>query len=73
MRKVMKLDGEICANCAAKIQAAIEKLPGVNAVSVNAMTLKFTLDAADESFDATLKQSVQIFEDIEPDCEVVVP
>lgn len=73
MRKVMKLDGEICANCAGKIQAAIEKLPGVNAVSVNAMTLKFTLDAADESFESTLAQSVKIFEDIEPDCEVVVP
>ena len=73
MRKVMKLDGEICANCAAKIQTAIEKLPGVNAVSVNAMTLKFTLDAEDATYDNVLEQSVKIFEDIEPDCEVVIP
>lgn len=72
MRKVMKLDGEICANCAGKIQAAIEKLPGVNTASVNAMTLKFTLDAADETFDDIFAKSLQIFEDIEPDCEVVV-
>lgn len=72
MRKVIKLDGEICANCAGKIQAAIEKLPGVNRVSVNAMTLKFTLDAEDDAFDDVLAKSLKIFNDIEPDCEVLV-
>lgn len=72
MRKVIKLDGEICANCAAKIQTAIEKLPGVNSASVNAMTYKFTLDAEDASFDDALSASVKIFSDIEPDCEVLV-
>ena len=72
MRKVIKLDGEICANCAGKIQAAIEKLPGVNKVSVNAMTLKFTLDADDAAFDDVMAKSLKIFNDIEPDCEVLV-
>ena len=72
MRKVIKLDGEICANCAGKIQAAIEKLPGVNKVSVNAMTLKFTLDVEDTAFDNVLAKSLKIFNDIEPDCEVLV-
>lgn len=72
MRKVIKLDGEICANCAGKIQAAIEKIPGVNKVSVNAMTLKFTLDAEDSAFDDVLAKSLKIFNDIEPDCEVLV-
>ena len=72
MRKVIKLDGEICANCAAKIQSGIEKLPGVNSASVNAMTYKFTLDAEDASFDDALAKSVKIFSDIEPDCEVLV-
>lgn len=71
MRKVMKLDGDICANCAGKIQAAIEKLDGVNSVSVNAMTLKFTLDAEDGKFDEALKQSIKLFANIEPDCEVL--
>ena len=52
MRKVFKLDGELCANCAGKIQAAAEKLDGVNKVSVNAMTYKLTLDSTDETFDA---------------------
>ena len=72
MRKVFKLDGELCANCAGKIQTAIEKLDGVISVSVNAMTYKFTLNAEDDKFDAALQQSLKLFGDIEPDCEVLV-
>jgi len=72
MRKVIKLDGEICSNCAAKIQDAVSKLDGVNSASVNALTLKFTLDADEARFDDILAQSVKIFDDIEPDCEVLV-
>lgn len=72
MRKVYKLDGEICANCAGKIQAAIEKLDGVEKASVNAMTYKFTLQADDAAYEGVLQESLRIFDDIEPDCEVLV-
>ena len=72
MRKVFKLDGEICANCAGKIETAVKKLEGVNSASVNAMTLKFTLDAEDEGFDQVLEKSLKLFADIEPDCEVLL-
>ena len=72
MRKVFKLDGELCANCAGKIQAAAEKLVGVNSVSVNAMTYKLTLDSTDEMFESNLQQIVKLFADIEPDCEVLM-
>ena len=71
MRKIIKLDGELCGNCAAKIQDQISKLDGVNKASVNFMTMKFTLDAADDKFDAILNESVKIFDRIEPDCEVL--
>ena len=72
MRKVFKLDGELCANCAGKIQAAAEKIPGVNKVSVTAMTYKLTLDAEDAAFDDALAKCVKLFADIEPDCEILV-
>ena len=72
MRKVFKLDGELCANCAGKIKDAIEKLDGVNSASVNAMTYRFTLDCEDDKFDDAFKQSIKLFADIEPDCEVLV-
>ena len=71
MKKTYKLDGEICANCAAKIQDRILKLDGVNDAKVNFMLLKFTLDADDDRFDDLLADSIRIFDKIEPDCEVL--
>lgn len=72
MRKIYKLDGELCANCAGKIQAAAEKLDGMNRVSVNAMTYKLTIDSTDDTFDANLEKVIKLFADIEPDCEVLL-
>ena len=71
MKKTYKLDGEICANCAAKIQDQISRLNGVNDAKVNFMLLKFTLDADDDRFDDLLADSIRIFDTIEPDCEVL--
>ena len=55
-----------------KVQDKISKIDGVNSVSINAMTMKFTLDAADDKFDSIVKESVKVFNDVEPDCEVLV-
>ncbi len=71
MNKTIKLDGEMCANCAAKIENKISGMDGVNNVRVNAMTMKFTLDADDDKFDGILAQSIKVFNDVEPDCEVL--
>ena len=49
-----------------------EKLPGVNKVSVNAMTYKLIIDAEDDAFQGVVDQVVKLFADIEPDCEVLV-
>ena len=51
MKKVFKLEDLDCANCAAKMEAALQKLDGVNAVSVNFLTQKLTLEAEDGRFD----------------------
>ena len=71
MKKAFKLEGEICANCAAKIEHAIEQLDGVKSVRVNAMTLRFILDAEDGKFAQLADESVAIFGRIEPDCTVI--
>ena len=47
MRKTFKLDEIDCANCARKLQDELAKLDGVDAISVNFMTQKLTLSAAD--------------------------
>ena len=51
MRKTFELEDLDCANCAAKMEEAIKKLPGVKRVSVNFMTQKMILDAEDSQFD----------------------
>ena len=50
MKKVFKLIDLDCAHCAAKMEDAINKIPGVNKASINFMTMKLTLDADDAQF-----------------------
>ena len=45
MKKAFKLRDLDCANCAAKMEAAIQKISGVKSASVNFMAQKLTLEA----------------------------
>ena len=72
MKKTFKLIDLDCANCAAKMEAAIKKLPGVADASVSFMTQKMTIDADDARFDDIMKQVVKACKKIEPDCEIVL-
>lgn len=71
MRKSFKLDEIDCANCALKLQDALAKLDGVDQVSVNFLTQKLTLAAADERFDDVLARVVARAAELEPDCEII--
>lgn len=70
MKRAYKLEGELCGNCAAKIQDKVSKLDGVNKASVNFMTMRFTLDAEDDKFEDLLGQAKKIFSIVEPTCTV---
>ncbi len=54
-----------CANCAAKVEDAIKKIPGVLDVKVNFMMQKFTLEAEDDRFDEILRQAISAGKKIE--------
>lgn len=71
MRKVFKLDEIDCANCALKFQEAIKKVDGVQDASVNFLTQKLTLTAADEEFDEVFARVVKLAAKIEPDCAII--
>ena len=71
MRKSFKLDEIDCANCARKLQDELARLDGVDAVSVNFLTQKLTLSAADERFDDVLERVVALAARVEPDCEII--
>lgn len=45
MKKFYRLDGLDCANCAAKMEKAINDLTEVSSATVNFMTTKLTIEA----------------------------
>ena len=71
MKKHFKLIDLDCANCAAKMEAAIKKLDGVNDASVSFLSQKMTIDAEDDKFDEIVKQVVKVCKKVEPDCTIV--
>ena len=72
MKKAFKLDEIDSANCARELQEGLAKLEGVNSVSVNFMTQKLTLEAADAEFEDVLQRVIDYAEEAEPDCEILV-
>ena len=70
MKKKFKLEDLDCANCAQKMEDAINKLPGVTAATVSFMTQKLTIEADD--IDAVMKDVVKCCKKVEPDCEIVL-
>jgi len=72
VKKTYRLIDLDCANCAAKMEAAIRKIEGVTDASVSYMTQKLTLEAPDEIFDRVLKQAQKAIRKVEPDCDIEV-
>ena len=70
MKKRFKLTDLDCANCAAKMEAAVQKIDGVTAASVSFMAQKMLLEADDDKFDAVLKDAVKAAKKVEPDFEI---
>lgn len=68
MKKIIKLQDLDCANCAAKMERGIEKIKGVNSVSVDFMTQKIVLDCDDNAVDEIIAEMKKVCHKIEPDC-----
>ncbi len=66
MKMTYRLMGLDCANCAAKMEAAISKLDGVSSASVNFMTTKMVLEAQDDKMSEVLAAAERIIKKIEP-------
>ena len=71
MKKKFKLEDLDCANCAAKMEEAIKKIPGVNDANVSFMTQKMSIDAEDDKFDAIMDEVVKVCAKVEPDCKIL--
>ena len=72
MRKIIKMEGLCCANCAAKIENEISKLSGVASASLSFMTQRLTMEVEDSRADAILEECRKIAHKIEPEAEFKV-
>ena len=70
MKKTFKLENLDCANCAAKIERAVQKVSGVNSADVNFMTAKMNLELIDENSDLIVEEISKVVKKIEP--EVII-
>ena len=65
MKKRFKLEGLECANCAAKMENAINKLDGVKEATVNFMTQKLVIEGEDEKMPTIIEEAEKVVKDIE--------
>ena len=71
MTRHYKLTDIDCANCAAKIEAKIQKIKGVESASVVFLSQKVTISADESEFDRIYAEAVKAVKNVEPDCELV--
>ena len=72
MKKTYALEELDCANCAAKMEAAINKIDGVIEAKVSFMTQKLTIEAEEKDFDKILKAAQKAIKKVEPDCRIIL-
>ena len=71
MKKVYRLEELDCANCAAKMERAINELPGVEKATVNFMAQKLVLSAEESRYQEFLQKVEEAIRRVEPDCRIV--
>lgn len=72
MKKIVKLEGLCCANCAAKIEEGVKKVDGVKEVALSFMTQRLTLEVEDQKVDTVIEAARKIADKIEPEAEFKV-
>lgn len=70
MKKVYQLENLDCANCAAKMEAAIKEIDGVVDVSVSFMTQKLSIET-ESDLSEVLAKIKKVMRKVEPDCEII--
>ena len=72
MKKIIKLEGLCCANCAAKIEEGVKKLDGVNSASLSFMTQRLIMEVEDGREDALVEAARVVAAKVEPEAEFKV-
>ena len=72
MKKKFKMEDLDCANCAAKMEAAINKIDGVKEATVSFMTQRLIIEADDDKFDEIMKEAVAVCKKVDADCKILL-
>lgn len=72
MKKKFKMNELQCAHCAAKMEDAINKIPGVKSANINFMMQKLTVEADEENFDKIMEEAQKCCDKIEKGVRIVV-
>ena len=70
MRYVYRLNGLCCANCASKIETAVNKIDGVSSAKVAFMTQRMTLAADPSAIEKIEPMIEKAIKKIEPDVKM---
>lgn len=70
MKAVLKLEGLDCANCAAKIENEVQRIPGVEEATVTFMTQKMTIVAPDDKIETIVEEATKLTKKLEGDVVV---
>ena len=70
MKRVYKLEGLDCADCAAKLERKLAAIEGITSANINFMTLKCTLEADAEKMNEIIEKAMEIIKVEEPDVQV---
>ena len=70
MKMKFKIKGIDCANCAAELERAIQKIDGVTEASLSFMSEKLVMEIEDDRKDEVLKNLKKVVKKEEPDCTI---
>ena len=71
MKKVYRMHNLDCANCAAKMERAIQKIDGVHSAEVSFMAQRLTMDVDEAKLPEILEQVKKCVSKVEPTTKVL--
>lgn len=69
MKKIVRFSGLCCANCAVKLETALNKIDGVNSAQLNFMAERIVFDIVADKYDVVVEEVKKVINKLEPDME----
>lgn len=71
MKRTFKMEELCCANCAAKMETALNKIDEIDTAVINFMAQRITIVADEDKFENALDKAQAVISKIEKHCKIV--